>query len=351
MSFFSHWARGWSLGLGPMELCSSRRWEIYKFDSKSSDKLIFYMETRYCEHCGKLIDENNLYGKGRFCDKKCQARSAFLKGSKKAALNKRQEAASKKKTVICPACGKEFETVNGKFCSRYCSTHFSGNKSRIRTEESKKKISETLKNYYKNNEEARRKATEAAYKAAEARFHQHFERKELKELDRFCSCGKKIARANKSGLCQDCLRHTEKGKQLMSNASKIAVTKLIAEGRHKGWQSRNIVSYAEKFWIIVLDNNKVPYQREFVQKYGSKACERYFLDFFIEKNGKKIDLEIDGKQHKYEDRKSSDAERDRRLVNLGYNVYRIDWNEISSEEGKLLMKNKIDNFMNWYHNL
>lgn len=300
----------------------------------------------YCEFCGKEIDQNQIYGSGRFCNKRCQIRKAQINGRKQQVLNSQQKAAAKRKTVICPTCGKDFITVNGKFCSRYCSAHFSGNKSRIRSEESKKKVSETLKNYY-NNEDARRKATEAAYKAAETRLHRHFERKELKELDRFCSCGKKIARANKSGLCQNCLRYTEKGKQLMSNASKIAVTKLIAEGRHKGWAARNITSYAEKFWVKVLDNNNIQYQRELTVHYGEKAGERYFLDFYIEKNGHKIDLEIDGKQHSYQERIESDVLRDERLTNLGYKVYRIKWNEILSEEGKLQMKIKIDNFFSW----
>lgn len=305
----------------------------------------------YCEFCGKEIDQNQIYGSGRFCNKKCQARKAFLNASRQANLNRKQRAAAKRKTVTCPACGKEFITVNGKFCSRYCSNHYTGNKSRVISEESKKKTSETLKNYYKNNEDARRKASEAAYRAAETRFHRHYERKILIGFERLCSCGKKITRYNKSGLCQNCLRYTEKGKQLMSNASKTAMSKVIAEGRHKGWQSRSITSYAEKFWIKVLDNNKIQYQREFTARYGEKATERYFLDFYIEKNGHKIDLEIDGKQHSYQDRADADILRDERLTNLGYKVYRIKWNEISSEDGKLLMKSKIDNFINWYHNL
>ena len=29
--------------------------------------------------------------------------------------------------------------------------------------------------------------------------------------------------------------------------------KLLKEGKHKGWQSRNIISYPEKFWKKVLE--------------------------------------------------------------------------------------------------
>ena len=34
-----------------------------------------------------------------------------------------------------------------------------------------------------------------------------------------------------------------------------------------------------------------------------------------------------------------------------YIVYRIEWNEINSEEGKQLMKEKIDKFLDFYNNL
>lgn len=72
------------------------------------------------------------------------------------------------------------------------------------------------------------------------------------------------------------------------------------------------------------------------------------MDFFIEKNGVKIDLEIDGKQHLYEDRKIHDKERDEFLTEKGYIIYRVPWNEINSEEGKLLMKNKINDFLTFF---
>lgn len=280
----------------------------------------------YCEFCGKEIDQNQIYGSGRFCNKRCQIRKAQINGRKQQALNSQQKAAAKRKTVICPTCGKDFITVNGKFCSRYCSAHYSGNKARTRTEESKKKTSETLKNFYDK-------------------------RGRKRDIKKCSTCGRSISILNKTGFCQTCLRTTDEGRKLISKASKLAVTKLIAEGKHKGWITRNITSYAEKFWIKVLDNNNIQYQREFTARYGEKAGERYFLDFYIEKNGHKIDLEIDGKQHSYQERLESDILRDERLTNLGYKVYRIKWNEISSEDGKLLMKSKIDNFIKWYHNL
>ena len=73
-----------------------------------------------------------------------------------------------------------------------------------------------------------------------------------------------------------------------------------------------------------------------------------FLDFLIEKNGKKIDLEIDGKQHEIKERKEHDEERDKYLTDNGYIVYRVPWNDIKTEEGKLQMKEKIEKFLNFY---
>jgi very-short-patch-repair endonuclease len=112
--------------------------------------------------------------------------------------------------------------------------------------------------------------------------------------------------------------------------------RLIAAGTHKGWKSRNIKSYAERFFETVLNNNHISYERE---RYVGK----YFLDFVIGD----IDLEIDGKQHQYADRKQSDQVRDEYLRSQGYFVYRIKWNEINSVSGKEMMKDKIDLFLDF----
>ena len=126
---------------------------------------------------------------------------------------------------------------------------------------------------------------------------------------------------------------TEYGKSIKSNNARISQEKLIKEGRHKGWTSRNIESYPEKFFKEVLDNNGISYTRELPLK--KEDGSNYFLDFVINKNDKIIDLEIDGKQHTYEDRAESDRIRDEFIKNKGFLVYRIPWNTINSEEGKL----------------
>lgn len=68
-------------------------------------------------------------------------------------------------------------------------------------------------------------------------------------------------------------------------------------------------------------------------------------------NGKFIDLEIDGKQHKYPDRLESDKIRDNFITKNNIIVYRIEWNEINSEKGKLLMEEKINKFLDFYKNI
>lgn len=126
-----------------------------------------------------------------------------------------------------------------------------------------------------------------------------------------------------------CIGHpvSDATKNKISNGMHIAVL----EGRNKGWKTRNIKSYPEKFFEKVLNNNHIHFERE-------KKVGKYFLDFVIGT----IDLEIDGKQHKYPERVKSDLERDKFLRSEGYFVYRIAWNEINSENGKEIIKGKID---------
>ena len=61
-----------------------------------------------------------------------------------------------------------------------------------------------------------------------------------------------------------------------------------------------------------LKNNNIDFIPNKPLKHGNS---NYFLDFYIEINNRKIDLEIDGKQHKYEDRIESDKVRDEFILN------------------------------------
>ena len=127
--------------------------------------------------------------------------------------------------------------------------------------------------------------------------------------------------------------------------------RLVKNGTHVGWKTRPIASYPEKFWMKVLKNNNIDYEfNKPISKMSlglknTSAC--YFLDFCIFNN---IDLEIDGKQHKYNDRKESDKIRDKLLKKNGFTIYRIEWNEINTVEGKKIMENKINDFISWLNN-
>ena len=154
-------------------------------------------------------------------------------------------------------------------------------------------------------------------------------------------CGKEFENHKNKRFCSNECKYKSAGEKI----SKLRKQE-IENGTFQGWKSRNIISYAEKFWKNVLDNNNIPYQREYLFSYGDiKNGERYFLDFYIEINGRKIDLEIDGKQHKYLDRIEKDNIRDKFIKECGIEVYRISWNEINSIEGSLLMKEKINKFL------
>ena len=93
----------------------------------------------------------------------------------------------------------------------------------------------------------------------------------------------------------------------------------------------------------VLNNNGISYEDE-----AKVPGYLYRLDFkLILSNGKVVDLEIDGKQHYYDDRNQHDKIRDKRIRSLGYLVYRIPWNNMANKLGKMRMKAKINQFLWW----
>ena len=141
--------------------------------------------------------------------------------------------------------------------------------------------------------------------------------------------------------------YTPYGKKLVSTDTKKKlkdlVEKRIENGTHNGWKTRSKHSYAEIFWMKVLDNNNISYEAE-----AGVPGYLYHLDFKITlPNRKIVDLEIDGKQHYYADRNQHDILRDKRMRALGYLVYRIPWNSITNKLGKMRMSAKINQFIWW----
>lgn len=221
----------------------------------------------------------------------------------------------------CIYCGKELlgkGRFTKKFCNSSCSASFN-NKNRTHSDVTKDKIGRTLS---QKTESTKTRVCKVCGKE-------------------FIIIKNKYGKFSRTHTCsKECLQ------KLKSASNKKAMEKIIAENRHLGWQTRNIISYPEKFWMEILDNNSIKYTHNFyIKKY------HYFLDFLITVGDYNVDLEIDGKQHKYGDRKEHDAIRDFNLKNDGYVVYRIDWNEINSDNGKSIMKDKIVEFLNFYKEL
>lgn len=205
--------------------------------------------------------------------------------------------------MICENCNKEHDGSygSGRFCSSKCARAFS---TKIKRKEINEKVSLKLK----------------------------------KNPDYFCKdCGKKLIKKTITGYCSNC--YLTKYNKVFSTEVRTKISN-ANKGRSRWNIHRNQISYAERFWKKVLENNKIDFKREVAVKQADEQhC--YFLDFVIGN----IDLEIDGKQHKDADRIISDTKRDEYLTSLGFKVYRIEWNEINSTTGKLLMKEKIRKFL------
>lgn len=221
----------------------------------------------------------------------------------------------------CKTCGKQI--LKGKFCSQSCAATYSNSRRKL-TKETRTKISNTL------TEKLERFAIENPEKY----------------VRKCVVCGKEysVYRGPKTRLSRSKTCSAECNHKLISRNSEETIKKLKSEGKFQGWKSRNITSYAEKFWIAVLSNNGIEYTRE-------KKIGKYFIDFYIKNGDTVIDLEIDGKQHKYKDRHTSDIERDKYLSSLGIIVYRVEWNSINTETGSSNMKLKIDEFLNFYNTM
>jgi len=244
--------------------------------------------------------------------------------------NKNKNRKYQKIKLICPICFNEFETTeNGKkTCSSSCSNSYyqhgknNTNFDKEKYEERCKKISNTLKNNIPWN----KKYNEEEY---------------IKECPN-CKktyTGKNINRKYCSKKCQFTSEEYK-------NKLRDSVKERIKNGTHKGWQSRNIESYPEKFFKMVLENNGIKYEpnKTIIKKeYNIEGNGNYFLDFYIKEGN--IDLEIDGKQHEY--RVEHDNERDKNLLKH-FNIYRIKWQSINNEAGKEYIKTEIEKFINYY---
>jgi very-short-patch-repair endonuclease len=259
---------------------------------------------------------------------------------------------------FCLNCGKKlpFEKRFSKCCNQSCANSYSNKKRGNHSFNTNEKIKSSIIKFRQNELEQSHKYKKISLLVNDGIIlnkdnynilNDKFINITKLHLKKCPICGIEFyGRLNKNGnygKFKTCSSECEK--KLRSINSKISVNNLIKNGKHKGWIKRNIISYAEKFWINVLDNNNIEYTKEYPLK--RENSQSYFLDFYIELNNRKIDLEIDGKQHLFEDRKEHDKIRDEYIKAKGIEVYRIPWNEINSENGKQLMKEKINNFLKY----
>lgn len=160
-------------------------------------------------------------------------------------------------------------------------------------------------------------------------------------------CGKDFSSPvvkNKKFCTRKCSAiYTNSRPEIISHLRSVMLKK-VKDGTHSGWKSRKgkPPSYAEKFFMDVLKNNNIQYERDL-------PVGRWFIDFAIK--DKMIALEIDGKQHEYDDRKKSDEIKDKYLTNSGWRVYRIKWKSINDKVGNTYIKTEIDKFLELYRSV
>lgn len=235
---------------------------------------------------------------------------------------------------LCTNCEKplEYEKKNNKFCCKSCAAIYN-NKNR-----STEFITEEFKNKQRSN--AIKVFSDKQKSKNETSYY---------EIEAYCpECGKLLTNKQKKYkyvyCSQSCYRLniTDETKKKLSDA----INERIKIGLHKGWKSRNIESFPETFFKKVLDNNGIKYEFNYPipkRSLGLDCGCSYFLDFYI--IDKNVDLEIDGRQHKLEERIESDIVRNEALIKNGFIVYRIEWKNINTKKGKEYIKNEIEKFL------
>lgn len=283
-----------------------------------------------CKYCGKICkNHNSLRNHERLCKQNPnhQAHTGFIYGWNKGLHKSKNLKIESTKNFIpyyCKKCGKLVTTNygSGKFCSKSCacSRNFS-----ITTRLKKR---EALYQYYKNKGNVKHLSENKICPICGKNYYGHTK-----------TCSKICGYKYRSQTYKVSIETKQKiAKRMQDNVKK---------GLHKGWLTRNVESYPEKFFKKVLKNNNIEYEfnKPITKKsLGINECGCYFLDFAL-KN--KLVLEIDGKQHLLPERKQHDIMRDNYLNKAGWKVYRILWKTLPKYND--YMKEEINKFLNWYN--
>ncbi len=228
----------------------------------------------------------------------------------------------------CPQCQRLFQTCgtgksSKKTCSIHCSNVFFASKRS--TPESAAKISKALKKF---------------------RMGEQLEMTPPK-INMCQNCKTVPTRTTKNKYCSNkCASAVNSvSLELRAKLSNIAKQRVLA-GTHKGWNTRNIMSYPEKYFKMRLEESKLIFRVNYPvpkRQLGVQEASCYFLDFFFE--DAKVDLEIDGKQHNIPERKLSDEKRDQLLIDAGFKVFRIKWKNPINDVNKKYIDNEFDRFL------
>ena len=250
-------------------------------------------------------------------------------------------------TKTCLHCGKEYKCLSGgkmykETCSRRCSNYYFAFKRM--TEETKEKISQGVNKYWEDKPPKVKNYIKKTRIKKQCSVNKNFDI----IYDKVCRICKNIFSTNKkhTNTCSyQCSKSYTKDPVYRKKLSDIQKRRVI-NGTHQGWKTRNIESYPEKYFKFRLDELGIKYDFNYPiakKLLGLRGASCYFLDFYF--SDKKIDLEIDGKQHIYEDRVESDQKRDSVLYQNGIKVFRIAWKNPVNIENKKYIDSKIEEFL------
>lgn len=162
-------------------------------------------------------------------------------------------------------------------------------------------------------------------------------------------CGNNRVHRGSLKFNKTCNNQNCKDKYLKNKKMTIEIKKQISksmkkahkEGRANNWQDSKKYhnnSYPEKFFEKVIENefNDKNYTREY--RVGPYAIDFAWVD-------KKLAIEIDGKQHKYEENLIRDKNKDNFLKKDDWKILRIEWKKLFNNTQKYIKitKNFVDN--------
>ncbi len=221
--------------------------------------------------------------------------------------------------TLCNNCNNaiDYKKRANKFCSSSCAAKFN-NIGRVRTEESKQKLSEKIMLNKHNSLVKERVCKEC---------------NTIFVLPRMVNSNRKFCSIECKSQYLIKLRSDPGYRERLSARQK----QLYKDGVIQGWASRDKMkpSYPEQYFINLFNKEQIDYQREV--KFG-----KYFADFYFDDN--QLILEVDGKQHEYPANKQGDMRKDEYLTNQGFKVFRIKWVNPTNEKNRELLYNQIVEF-------